>query len=98
MRLLGVVWCPVSGQVVINQVKSWQHFCKEPIYDQFVPRDAEAPVKENIYFYLHCSCKPLEFQPCVFNHHPSSIYFVGVSVISMSMDAWRTASAKDRDG
>ena len=58
MRLLGVVWCPVSGQVVINQVKSWQHFCKESIYDQFVPRDAEAPVKENIYY---CFCNPLEF-------------------------------------
>ena len=59
MRLLGEVWCPVSGQVVINQVKSWQHFCKEPIYDQFVPRDAEAPVKENI---CYCFCNnPLEF-------------------------------------
>ena len=63
MRLLGVVWCPVSGQVVINQVKSRQHFCKEPLLDNFVPRDAEIPVKENIYYFYFCFFKPSENIP-----------------------------------
>ena len=83
-----LVWSGVSGQVVINQVKSWQHFCKEPIYDQFVPRDAESPVKENIYY---CFCNPLEFtQAFGFQSSPFFNLLCGRAIHqreSLSMDA-----------